>query len=164
MPQSTKDQSKVFVPKPIMQSIVIVLKGISDLLCSNWQTKHGERRECRIDPTIWERQPPEEQFENALYTVEGRENWSKSRVGKYGMPAYLLRSACLTAAKGLEDWDLMRNIRGAFFCDDVIAPITNVKPWARCDSVNVRVRNRGSRKMDKYRAQFDKGWMMTIPA
>ena len=155
---------RIFVPKAQWSTIEIVIRGIAHLICNNWQTKHGEVRESRIDPKIFGQQTSQEQFSNALYTVEGREDWTDSKIGKYGMPAYLVRLACLSAAKSLKDWDLVTAVRGCFFTDDVIAPISKVKPLPRKDNVNVDIRHRGSKMMMKWRAQFDKGWEMTVPA
>lgn len=164
MDNQTFSPEKIFVPKPVWTLIQIVIRGTTDLICNNWQSKHGELRESRINPAIFATRSPEDQFADSLYTVEGRENWSGAKIGKHGMPAYLIRSACLSAAKILEDWDLLKAVRGCFFAEDVIAPITKIKPMPRRDIVRVDARHGRKKPIPKYRAQFDKGWEMTVPA
>lgn len=164
MAQETVTPRKDLSLKPTWASIEIVIRGTTHLICNNWKTKNGEPRKSRTDPAIFGAQSPEEQFAEALYTVRGREDWDPAKIGKYGMPAYLIRSACLSVAKILEDWDLVNATHGSFFTEDVIVPITQVKPMPRRDIVNVNAGHGKKKEIPKYRAQFNRGWEMTIPA
>jgi hypothetical protein len=164
MTEETLTPGEISVPKSVWTLIEILIRGTAHLICNNWKTKHGEARESRTNPDIFGARSPEDQFADALYTVEGRENWSAAKIGKYGMPAYFVRSACISAAKKLKDWDLLKAVRGGFFTEDVIAPITEVQPMRRRDIVTVNVRDGRKKSVPKYRAQFDEGWEMTVPA
>ncbi len=145
-------------------SIEIILRGTTHLICNNWKTKDGKEIEARTNPEIFGQQSADEQFANALYMVEGREDWDSFRAGKYGMPAYFVRMACVAVAKSSKEWELARILRAYFFTDDVIAPITEMTPRPRKDTVRAYFHNQGTKPVTKWRAQFDEGWEMKVPA
>jgi len=165
MIQATMQQGgKVYIPKMVMVSIEIVIRGISDLLCSNWRTKHGEIRNCRIDPKVFGKMTPDEQFKQALCPVDGREKWSERKHGKYGMPGYYVKLACTRTAHEVKDWDLRDLIRAAVHVPEDVVPVTKVFPKPYTSEVNIATRGRGREMIEKTRAIFPKGWEMVVKA
>lgn len=151
----------VSVSIPEWTYIKITIVGTTHLLCNNWQTANGEPRDCRTDPEVFGNLTPDQQFRQALFPVQGREDWPDEKPGKYGMPGHFMKSACCRVVRDLKNWEMLSRLRYGLSIQDGVAPI-NVVPQPRTGNVNVAA-DRNSRKMvEKTRALFGKGWTMTL--
>lgn len=151
----------VSIPIPGWTHIKITIVGTTYLLCNNWQTANGERRDCRTDPEVFGKLTPEQQFRQALFPVQGREDWPDERPGKYGMPGRFVKSACCQVARNLKNWEMLSSLRYGLSIEDGVAPIS-VVPELRTGTVNVAAHRSGRKMVEKTRALFGKGWSMML--